>query len=1073
MRNAIAAAAVLAAFAPGAEAPAALDDCNVVFETPSPDASGAVPLGNGEVGASVWIEPGGDVLLYLARPDSFSEACRLLKIGKLRVSFQPARPTTFGSFRQELKLREGRLEAEIGDIRLEVFAQPDRPVVRILARSAQPFLARVSYEGWRRERRRLDGTAELDNSGWTMQGGPPTVPVIESADVVVPPDRAPAALAWYHHNRDSVVPATLRHQACEGLSGAFDPLTDRVFGAWVQAPGLRREGAECLVGAEAATALDLRIACPSMRTPQIERWLEAASAQARDALDPAAARTSTEAWWRAFWARSWIFVEAPPAGGQETPLRVGADVRDGNRLAGTFGRVGVYARYLRAAEVAQLAEGGPFAPAAVTADCVLSANAPEIGRTWPGLGARQSARGVTLEAWIRLERETPGRIMESPGNGAELILEIPHGSDLRLIAGKESLALSTAAGRGAASASHVFNTLSALNDQDAASGSGDLAVERFTWWDHRGTREWVQYDFRMPVLVDGVEVYWFDDTGRGGACRVPKSWRVLWRGAEGDWQPVRAAGSYTTLLDAFNAVAFAPVRASALRLEVELETGFSGGILEWRVREADAPRLIEAGVWRHVAAGVSPEGTMTLYHQGRMVAHGTPRRAATVSQAYALQRFVTACQGRGEAPIKFNGGIFTVEPQRYDSRHTGSPDWRLWGDAYWYQNTRHMYHPMLACGDFGLMAPFFALYERALPLASARAHAWYGVAGAFFPETMSVFGAYPNRDYGWDRRGRAPGEVCCPAWKTAWNQGPEIVDLMLDRWDYTADAAFVREELLPMAEAVLHFFDTYFRKEDGRIVLDPTQAVETYRTGVLDDMPAAAGLRSITARLCALPDELVDAPRREFFARMREACPQVPVEERSVDGVTARVLAPARTYKVEGWNCESAELYAVWPFRLYGMGRPDIEVARGAYRTRRYSVDNGWGYDGNAAALLGLTDEAARILTGRCRNSHPAYRFPATWGPNFDWLPDQNHGGNLMETAQLMLLQPVGRKILLLPAWPRAWGVSFRLHAPANTVLEGEVRGGKVTHLAVEPSSRRADVEICAPFVDGTAEGGR
>ena len=54
------------------------------------------------------------------------------------------------------------------------------------------------------------------------------------------------------------------------------------------------------------------------------------------------------------------------------------------------------------------------------------------------------------------------------------------------------------------------------------------------------------------------------------------------------------------------------------------------------------------------------------------------------------------------------------------------------------------------------------------------------------------------------------------------------------------------------------------------------------------------------------------------------------------------------------------------------------------------------------------------------RNSHPAYRWPATWGPNFDWLPDQNHGGNLLETTQLMLLQSVGDKILLLPAWPKS-----------------------------------------------------
>ena len=97
-----------------AEAPAALDDCNVVFETPSTNAAGAVPIGNGELGASVWIEPGGELVFYLVRTDSYSEICRLLKIGKVRVSFQPALPTAFGGFYQELKLRQGRLEVDAG-----------------------------------------------------------------------------------------------------------------------------------------------------------------------------------------------------------------------------------------------------------------------------------------------------------------------------------------------------------------------------------------------------------------------------------------------------------------------------------------------------------------------------------------------------------------------------------------------------------------------------------------------------------------------------------------------------------------------------------------------------------------------------------------------------------------------------------------------------------------------------------------------------------------------------------------------------------------------------------------------
>ena len=51
----------------------------------------------------------------------------------------------------------------------------------------------------------------------------------------------------------------------------------------------------------------------------------------------------------------------------------------------------------------------------------------------------------------------------------------------------------------------------------------------------------------------------------------------------------------------------------------------------------------------------------------------------------------------------------------------------------------------------------------------------------------------------------------------------------------------------------------------------------------------------------------------------------------------------------------------------------------------------------------------------KVRNSHPAYRWPATWGPNYDWLPDQNHGGNLLNTTNLMLMQADPETFFLHP----------------------------------------------------------
>jgi hypothetical protein len=471
--------------------------------------------------------------------------------------------------------------------------------------------------------------------------------------------------------------------------------------------------------------------------------------------------------------------------------------------------------------------------------------------------------------------------------------------------------------------------------------------------------------------------------------------------------------------------------------------------------------LLKAGNWHHAAATADPAtGALRIYLNGKLVAKRTGSRVSPITRGYILQRYVQACGGRGSLPIKFNGSIFTVEPKRMGRPFNA--DWREWGDCHWWQNVRLPYHPMLASGDFEMMDPLVRMYATVRPLCEARSKLYHGVRGSYFPETMTVWGTYSNGDYGWDRTGHQPKDVLAPWWCYAWNQGPELVALMLDRWDYTDDETFLKEQVLPMAESVLAYFDTRFKRDaHGKLILNPTQAVETYWKDVINDAPTTAGLKNITARLCALPERLTTAEQRAFFAKMKAACPEVPTEEIVEQGKKIRKLAPAEKYAKERTNCENPELYPVWPFRLFGVGKPRIEEAVAAYTRRGNHLDVGWGYDGSCAALLGLTDEAARILKVKAANSHPNYRWPATWGPNFDWLPDQDHGSNLLETTQLMLLQADGDVIRLLPAWPKEWDVHFKLHAPHRTTVECVYRHGKIEQLKVEPPSRRKDV-VCS-----------
>jgi hypothetical protein len=135
------------------------------------------------------------------------------------------------------------------------------------------------------------------------------------------------------------------------------------------------------------------------------------------------------------------------------------------------------------------------------------------------------------------------------------------------------------------SASHCFpkDSVAAACDGILPTASDDGSVPRHTFWDHLGTAEWVVCEFNAPETLKGVSLYWFDD-GKKGNCRLPESWKVQWRAAkDAPWQNVAAPGPVAK--DRFCSVDFpAPVKAQAVRIDIQLRKGWSGGILEWQFR---------------------------------------------------------------------------------------------------------------------------------------------------------------------------------------------------------------------------------------------------------------------------------------------------------------------------------------------------------------------------------------------------------------------------------------------------------------------------------------------------------
>ena len=113
--------------------------------------------------------------------------------------------------------------------------------------------------------------------------------------------------------------------------------------------------------------------------------------------------------------------------------------------------------------------------------------------------------------------------------------------------------------------------------------SADDSIRRFTFWPRKGTKEWIECDFKTPRKIGGTKVYWFDDTAKGGGCALPESWTVEWRDSvSSQWRTVEAA--CPVLKDGFCEVKFpGEVSAESVRLAIKLKSGRSCGILAWEL----------------------------------------------------------------------------------------------------------------------------------------------------------------------------------------------------------------------------------------------------------------------------------------------------------------------------------------------------------------------------------------------------------------------------------------------------------------------------------------------------------
>ena len=444
--------------------------------------------------------------------------------------------------------------------------------------------------------------------------------------------------------------------------------------------------------------------------------------------------------------------------------------------------------------------------------------------------------------------------------------------------------------------------------------------------------------------------------------------------------------------------------------------------------------------------------------------HPTPNPQHPVSRNYNLFRYMLGCNSRGQWPTKFNGGLFTFDPEYVNSEaeYRLSPDFRNWGGGvHTAQNQRLVYWPMLKNGDADLLLPQLDFYLNIYKNAEERSRLYWNHEGACLTEQIENYGLPCYPEYGTKRPLSFDPGMEYNAWlEYEWDTCLEFCMMALEAHRYF-DMDITK--YLPMIRSCLTFFDEHYQylarqrgakafDSQGHLVLYPGSGGETYK-GAYNSTSTIAALRTVTQALMDYGNASQDSSLLSPLSSLLLKIPVITIR----DGM----IQPALHYE-RVQNTESTQLYPVFPWRMYGVGRPDLDIARNTYQNDTLAVKFrshvGWKQDAIWAACLGMTDEAARLVQMKLGDG--PHRFPAFWGPGFDWTPDHNWGGSGMIALQEMLMQEVGEKIYVFPAWPKEWDVRFKLHASGNTEVEAEMKGGRVTRIKVTPQERQHDVVL-------------
>ena len=296
-----------------------------------------------------------------------------------------------------------------------------------------------------------------------------------------------------------------------------------------------------------------------------------------------------------------------------------------------------------------------------------------------------------------------------------------------------------------------------------------------------------------------------------------------------------------------------------------------------------------------------------------------------VGRNYQVFRYQLACNAYGSYPTKFNGGLFTTDPEYINKSFNYSPDFRKWGGgSFTAQNQRLVYWPMLKSGDFDMMKSQFDFYNNMLNNAELRSMHYWGHQGACFTEQIENFGLPVGFEYSWKRPEDFDPGVQYNAWiEYQWDTVLEFCMMIIDTYFYNGTNI---SKYLPLIESCLKFYDEHYQylslkrtpkalDAQGKLVLYPSTALETYKMAT-NPITTVTALKCVSQAMLDLPKEYLTKDQREYIESFRKRIPD-DIYYRVQNG--KKTFSPAKSWERIN-NTEFPQLYTVFPWGIHGIG---------------------------------------------------------------------------------------------------------------------------------------------------------